>query len=236
MVNTFDEQKLQNLRIHELRDLARKIGVRSPTSQKKEDIIEKILEIISGESSPYVSNTKQGRPAKAQEQINNIVDFFIPANVKSETEMLQTNHDIYPTEHNTYEFMANAPELEYDSNTTDTTGLMEKTGVLEICENGHGVIHVDSLHNTENDVFIHSYSVKLQNMKTGDIVKGYIKKLQPDKPYVMVQVSTINNMLVEELGERKNFETIPYSTLVNKITFNENNCGIFKHQICYLIS
>ena len=47
---------LQQLRIHELRDLARKMGVNAPTSKKKEVLIEEIVKIMNGEDvGTYVS-------------------------------------------------------------------------------------------------------------------------------------------------------------------------------------
>ena len=39
MNKEWDESTLSSLRIHELRDLARKIGVKCPTALKKEDLV-----------------------------------------------------------------------------------------------------------------------------------------------------------------------------------------------------
>lgn len=56
--------KLKNLCIYELRKLAREIGVKSPTSLKRADLIEKINSIKSGKELPYKRTTKKGRPVK----------------------------------------------------------------------------------------------------------------------------------------------------------------------------
>lgn len=48
-----------NMRIYELRDYARKIGVKSPTSKTKDKLISEINLINSGELKPF--NTIKGR-------------------------------------------------------------------------------------------------------------------------------------------------------------------------------
>ena len=63
-INRFTEIELQKQDIHTLRDLARNIGVSSPTSQKKDDLIANMLAIITGEKLPEYRNINRGRPAK----------------------------------------------------------------------------------------------------------------------------------------------------------------------------
>lgn len=58
------EKKLNELNIFALRDLARKTGVNSPTSKKKDELIKGIIEIMSGAKQPVVAHKKQGRPPK----------------------------------------------------------------------------------------------------------------------------------------------------------------------------
>ena len=58
------KNKLNELNIFALRDFARKTGVSSPTSKKKDQLIKEILEIVSGEKQPVTTKTKQGRPPK----------------------------------------------------------------------------------------------------------------------------------------------------------------------------
>ena len=69
------ENKLYDLNIYALRELGRRVGVNSPTSKKKDELIKDILSIQSGEKEPVQQKTKQGRPPKndnkAQKNINN---------------------------------------------------------------------------------------------------------------------------------------------------------------------
>lgn len=54
----------EDLNIYELRDIARKIGVKNPTTKKRDVLVKEIEQIKRGELQPYFSTTKQGRPAK----------------------------------------------------------------------------------------------------------------------------------------------------------------------------
>lgn len=56
----YNEKSLYLLNIRELRDMGRKFGVPSPTTLKKQDLIEYILKIVYGEAAPQRSN--YGRP------------------------------------------------------------------------------------------------------------------------------------------------------------------------------
>jgi len=57
------EQQLNEYSIYMLREVARNVGVASPTSKKKQQLIKEILEITEGKKAP-TEKTKQGRPPK----------------------------------------------------------------------------------------------------------------------------------------------------------------------------
>ncbi|MCQ2564441.1 MAG: hypothetical protein MJ152_01080, partial [Clostridia bacterium] len=57
-------EELNELSIFALRELARRAGVASPTSKKKEELIVGILDITEGRAMPNIAKTKQGRPPK----------------------------------------------------------------------------------------------------------------------------------------------------------------------------
>ena len=62
-MKNIDEITMRNMGIFDLRNLARDVGVLSPTTCKKEELIEKILQILSGEKEPQVPKNRQGRPS-----------------------------------------------------------------------------------------------------------------------------------------------------------------------------
>ncbi len=60
----YTEEQLKKYSIYQLRFLARHVGVRSPTTKKREELIEKVLAIQNGEEQPYYAPNNKGRPAK----------------------------------------------------------------------------------------------------------------------------------------------------------------------------
>ena len=67
----YNINQLYELNIHSLRNIARKVGVKAPTTLKKKALINEILQIDSGKKRPCMPN-KKGRPLK-----NNVEDSTI---------------------------------------------------------------------------------------------------------------------------------------------------------------
>lgn len=72
---------LNSLGIYELRELARSIGVSSPTTKKREELCNEILKISSGEQKVLHNISKRGRPPKTITKISKIVKDFIPEEI-----------------------------------------------------------------------------------------------------------------------------------------------------------
>lgn len=60
----YTEQELQAMSIFRLRECARNVGVPSPTSKRKQELIDLYLEIAAGKKEPVRNTTKRGRPPK----------------------------------------------------------------------------------------------------------------------------------------------------------------------------
>lgn len=58
------DEELDKMSIFALREFARRVGVVSPTSKKKEQLITEIVEIREGKRQPSINTTKHGRPPK----------------------------------------------------------------------------------------------------------------------------------------------------------------------------
>ena len=204
----FDFNKLNNLRIHELRDLARNVGVKSPTSLKKEQLIEQVLLILSGEQEPHVNTTKQGRPAKSQHHIDELVDFFVPKFDQMSQTSNTADYELHK-EDDGFAFFANAPKVNYNVGAESQT----VKGYLDIHQNGYGIVRVKSDKVGGEDVFLHLYRIKTHNLQTGDYLEGEVKLIQEGRPRVMVNVITVNNEPVENMKNRVLFKELPYNKL-----------------------
>lgn len=80
--NLYTKEDLNNLGIYDLREIGRSVGVPSPTTMKKEQLIDYILKIIYGEDIKTSKGKLRGRPARKTQKSNNL---FIDLIEKVET-------------------------------------------------------------------------------------------------------------------------------------------------------
>lgn len=78
---TISKEMLNELGVYELRELARTLGVISPTTKKRAQLCNEILEISSGKRKVEARQTNKGRPPKTITKISNIVKESIPQDV-----------------------------------------------------------------------------------------------------------------------------------------------------------
>ncbi len=71
--NLYNEKSLYLLNIRELRDMGRKFGVPSPTTLKKQQLVEYILNVVYGKIEPPIRNSF-GRPNSREFDMNKFVE------------------------------------------------------------------------------------------------------------------------------------------------------------------
>lgn len=229
--------ELDKLRIHELRDLARKMGVQSPTTLKKEQIIDNIMEILSGKKEPYVNISKQGRPARNQDKSISFQDVFEENNSNVN---YNVNQDF------SVRYTLSQPSAKYEFINEEKEDVC---GYLEIKKN-FGIVRLNNYQHNDTDVIIPIQTVKDKNLKNGTFVKGkapvnrqehtFISNLELpnkslfdfDKQNALYLMEDINQSKLNNLKfggryyfEKNNTEDL-YKTinnLVNEIADN-NNC------------
>ena len=79
--NKINKEMLENLGVYELREIARTLGVLSPTTKKREQLCREILEISSGEVKASPKQNNKGRPPKSVTKISSFVKEFVPQSI-----------------------------------------------------------------------------------------------------------------------------------------------------------
>ena len=162
--------ELNELRIHELRDLARKMGVNSPTTLKKDEIIKEILGILSGEKEPASKTTKQGRPPRNQDKTLSITDVIKGDELNKKPDYANCIYDC------NYEFpMANTLASKPISIEQSTEPLEEidAEGYLYL-ERNIAFVRTEGYFASANDVVVPFIYVKDRGLKNGQFLKGKI--------------------------------------------------------------
>ena len=214
------EQKvndLQQLRIHELRDLGRKMGVNAPTSKKKEDLIQEIMKIMNGESVPFAFNTKKGRPVRNNSEDFDVVDLILP----SQSEMQAFNDYTYGSyDEDKMRFMVRM-DVNSGYGDSEVNSVFEREGVLEIKPEKFAVIHVDGYHSSYRDVFVNMIMVNQLNLKSGDKVLAKTRKVKENYPEIAYEITKLD----KETGV--NFDELQSQLLIEKVNILANDIKEF---------
>ena len=183
-MDKINEKALSGLSIHALRVLGRDLGVKQPTSLKKEDLICEIMLIHNGEKAPYVPTNKKGRPPKANEKT--IKDFsFLPENdektfsINDLCEFFELNANLKPFNYD------DLPEEEYEKKRE-----VEINGYLEQI-NDYGFIK-DKQYLENRSIFVSDNQIIANNLRQGDFISAIGKIIHPSRPAMLTKINKVN--------------------------------------------
>lgn len=217
-MEVYTKEALEDLGIYELRSVARQVGVYSPSILKKEDLIKKILLVLTGKEEPYVKKNKQGRPAKNIFSINEMLNIFMPNNNNNVSYKIENrlNNQI---DAKLMQDIEKLPE-----------GKQHFSGWFKPQETGFGIIYKLGYcsPNLSDNYFVTQKLIKLFNLKLGDYVEGLCSVIGEDKPLIVTNIKTINSNYVEVAVDRPNFETLPAIYAEKQIKFFSSNKIDFK--------
>lgn len=199
----FTEEELYQFGIYQLRDIARKLGVHLPTTYKKEELIEQILKIQSGELKPFVAKNKKGRPPKN----------FVMKTEWTEQELKNISPESKTSWSNGKWVTMKFPELLVnESFSVSSPGIFETEdmnvrGIIYEEKNGWGTIHVGGLCNVfDNNLAVIPPSLMREySLKSGDEVFCRYKEREGLKT---VYSLTELNGKSPRLFKRLNFEKL----------------------------
>ncbi len=181
----FDRELLQQSSIFELRNIARDIGVYSPTIYKKEELIEKIFQIVNGEVKPHVPKSKQGRPPKS---LSN------PSRKSVFDSLLPTDEQMYTIEQVSLPCLSESVIAFLEDEKIAVKKNFDIEGVLEVSPYGYGFVREKAKAYTSfGGAFISQNMINAHKLKSGFYIKGKAKVLEPDKPYVLYDIESVSN-------------------------------------------
>ena len=207
----FTRNELETLNISILREIGREIGVKSPTSKKKEVLIEEVMAIQNGTLAPDNFNNK-GAPPKSK---INLSCFLVEDYADNQ------NFD-YTTIKNDQE------KLVFNDSLKDA---FVAEGVLEIHQSGYGFLRINNYENSCKDVYVSMQNIKKYNLRKGDKVKCVAKKNEKENNSAALQtVLEINGLETEKFLSRTAFDKLvpcyPDKRLKLEVDGAENDLAI----------
>ncbi len=194
----YTEDELNKMTVFQLREVARDIGVRSPTSKKKEDIIAQYRGIAEGEIMP-TRTTRGRRPVNKPRELEDDgkqekkpapQDDGKGGKRRQERDNVQSGSQ------------SNAPSDEPQDE------LEEKHGVLDIHADGYGFLRAENCEYGNKDTYVSAKLIKSMGLRAGDKVVGRARRNAENKPPALVTVEEVNGNPPENLRYRPNFDNL----------------------------
>lgn len=176
-------EAISNFGIYELRALARAVGVPSPTTKKRDFLVDAIMDALNSNNVELVQKTTKGRPFKKLESMDSILS-VIGDNTVKQFEIPKTySYDDLVT------FAQEIPVFEYHSE-----DVIKKEGVLRQVKKT--CYFMDLLENVV--VFIPGEFIEKYSLKNGDLVEAVAYKINADNQYCVKELIKVNNISCDE--------------------------------------
>ncbi len=236
----YTEKNLSQYGIFQLREIARNVGVHLPTTYKKEELIDKILQVVSGKVEPFVAKNKKGRPPKS-------FISFDSAWKKQEQQPESEDNTFFSWEKGAWvkdevynlfsELRVSEAMQGFDKNSQQNV----VSGIVFCEPNGFGTLHIGGLNEiTSNQMaVINSSIIDRFNLQNGDIIVAQV--ITHGDIQIVCDVMAINGFAPDEL-KRQNFaqlETISSNEIIklwqdDKLLFTKCIAPIGKGQRAFV--
>ena len=229
-IKDITREYLEEAGIHDVRTYAREVGVPSPTTMKKQEMIDYILDIRDGTAKPLEQKrTGRGRPPKSTPEP--CVDRA--ANVEDKTEKPvdsfgATRVYTLPTGNKRSGFKKSPLTNEWgvdgkkeksfsvdpnvdvnDTFGTPAGGFEEiRSGILEVLQDGYGFLRATNFRNSTRDSYVSSQRIKKSGLRAGDFVKAYCRSTAEGKPPAVEEIIEVNDRKAEEAFIRPRFDEL----------------------------
>ena len=170
---------ISNLGIYELRALARVLGVPSPTTKKRDFLVDAILELISSDNIDIPKKSNKGRPYKKLESIDNIINIIGENDIKIvDVPKTYSYEDIVA-------FAQEIPVFEYDIKES-----IKKRGVLRLLKKSPYFIDFED----SSLVFISNEIISKNNLQNGDLIEAFAYKINENNQFSVKELISINKV------------------------------------------
>lgn len=191
-------EKLENMKIVELREYAKNLGLKGVSKLKKQELIEAVSDFIENEKSGKTEEVKNSSEASNQAlQKNNVSEKEPQNNSRPGGENKNDKPAVQPVKNEVIEY----------SDPVRRTNLM--SGVLEVLEDGYGFLRSDNYQSGPDDVYVPQAQIRRFRLKTGDYIVGNTRMQHEGEKYqALLYVQSVNGDKVDVSIRRKAFEDL----------------------------
>ena len=195
----YTEDELNKMTVFQLREVAREIGVSSPTSKKKEEIIAQYRGIAEGEIQPTRS-TRGRRPVNKPRDLDGADN-----NAESRPQTKDEGSNVRRRKDRDNAQNGSQNNIQ---NEEPQDELEEKHGVLDIHSDGYGFLRAENCEYGNKDTYVSAKLIKSMGLRAGDKVVGKARRNAENKPPALVSVDEVNGNPPDNLRSRPNFDNL----------------------------
>lgn len=187
------KERLQKLKVAELKELVSDCGISMKEKQKKDELIAILLDEANDETVREYFEKRDNRLLSEEE------------NETSSSNQKETSHqeqELNGTRHNLYD------KKEYERIIQNKDSATAE-GILEILPDGFGFLRGPNYISTENDVYVSPAQIRRFNMKTGDKLLGIVRSKNNNEKFdALLYVKSVNGIKPDIASKRKDFEKL----------------------------
>ncbi|MBQ8030316.1 MAG: transcription termination factor Rho [Butyrivibrio sp.] len=225
-------ERYETLKLNDLREIAKKRGIKGATGMKKSEIIDLMCELDEKEAAAKSSglaqtdSSKEEGKASSQKPKKKIVVASGNTSAKQGGDSQPKNKKEAvkkPLDENVKEVAASKEEPA-EAEIVDGD---QASGILEVMQDGYGFIRCENYLPGENDVYVAPSLIRKFNLKTGDILNGLCRaKKETDKFAALLRLDTVNGYKPEVAMGRWDFEKMTPIFPNNKIRLEQPGSSV----------
>ncbi len=224
-------ERYETLKLNDLREIAKKRGIKGATGMKKSEIIDLMCELDEKEaaaksaSEPSKDSGKEEGKASTQKPKKKIVVAGnASAKASGDTVSKEKKEAVKRTAD---EGVKEASQAKEDAPEAEAVDGDQASGILEVMQDGYGFIRCENYLPGENDVYVAPSLIRKFNLKTGDILNGLCRaKKETDKFAALLRLDTVNGYKPEVAMGRWDFEKMTPIFPNNKIRLEQPGSSV----------
>ncbi len=217
----FTKADLLSISLFEVRNIAKQVGVKSPTTYNKLELVDKVLERFDA-GFDFPLHDLQKKKTVAEKLSTKKED--ISLDVEETTQDIQTQdgqvqeHSYFDDEpkENSYDMSPEPSKMQYfaersanyrSENTETRSGYVELIGANSP---EYGFLRTLGFENSPTDAYVHINRIKRFGLRRGDFVEALVSKskIQDNKPAPVMSIVKINGVEASRFGKRQFFDDL----------------------------
>ncbi len=209
-------ERYETLKLNDLRDIAKKRGIKGATALKKSEIIDLMCELDEKEAAKKAESQEKETASEEKKPLHKKKNIVVTNNKEAFSRGEAVERKEAPKAEKSER--VDRPEKTKEAAST-SEGAREEAeeladgddanGILEVMQDGYGFIRCENYLPGENDVYVAPSLIRKFNLKTGDILKGRCRaKKETDKFAALSRLDSVNGYRPEVAMGRWNFENM----------------------------